>query len=357
MVGGAFVAGITLHPFTSMAPLAGGLVGLAAGAAWGYGRFRWRMAAAALALVPLLAMTMAWATAIPQTAGLAASASLIGLGIVAGGKRGVTGLLVFGLTAFVAMVGMWCAMRFATARETAAVPAWLLSGISAAAMGMVGALALIPRHLAIAVDPVMTAVKRLPAALDPEVKGLCDRSLSIWKQAKDELSDGGGRSLVRDGVIKTLEVAAKSAEVKLSGSSDAELAQRMSELDRKVAATTDTEAKAQYQAARAALDDQARYREHIARGRERLVARMHNHVAALEKFQLAAQSLDATRHDTGSTSMKQLEELSQDVTASGEALAELEMGETPTRPEAAAPAIATAITAEAEPDAESGALA
>jgi len=248
-------------------------------------------------------------------------------------------------------------MRFATARETAAVPAWLLSGISAAAMGMVGALALIPRHLAIAVDPGMTAGKRLPAALDPEVKGLCDRSLSIWKQAKDELSDGGGRSLVRDGVIKTLEVAAKSAEVKLSGSSDAELAQRMSELDRKVAATTDTEAKAQYQAARAALDDQARYREHIARGRERLVARMHNHVAALEKFQLAAQSLDATRHDTGSTSMKQLEELSQDVTASGEALAELEMGETPTRPEAAAPAIATAITAEAEPDAESGALA
>ena len=65
---------------------------------------------------------------------------------------------------------------------------------------------------------------------------------------------------------------------------------RIGELDQKTAAAAET--KTQYQAARAALEDQQRYRENIRRGRERLVARMHNHVAALEKFQLAATGLE-----------------------------------------------------------------
>jgi hypothetical protein len=225
-------------------------------------------------------------------------------------------------------------MRFATARETATLPAWLLGGISAASMGMVGVLAMLPRHLKIASDPVNAAVKRLPLGLDPEVKSLCERSLVIWNTAKDELADEGGKNLVRDGVLKTLEVGAKSAEVKVSGPTDAELARRMTDLDNKVAATTDPEAKAQYQAARAALDDQHRYREHIAKGRERLVARMHNHVAALEKFQLAATGLEAARASANGAN-QQLDELSQSVAASGEALAEVELGVTAVTPEAA----------------------
>jgi uncharacterized protein YhaN len=54
---------------------------------------------------------------------------------------------------------------------------------------------------------------------------------------------------------------------------------------------------------------------------------MHNHVAALEKFQLAAGGLAAVRAaSAGAEAVKQLEELSADVAASGEALAELEIG-------------------------------
>jgi hypothetical protein len=221
---------------------------------------------------------------------------------------------------------------------------------------MVGVLAMLPRHLKLAHDPVTAAAKALPPSLDAELRALCDRSMAIWKGA-DDLADESGKKLVRDGVLKTLEVAAKSTEVKIAGPSDAELARRMSELDQKVAATTDPEAKAQYQAARAALDDQHRYREHIAKGRERLVARMHNHVAALEKFQLAATGLEAARHANGANG-KQLEELSQDVTASGEALAEIEMGDAAVAMPAAAKVIVveTAKT-EIEPDAESGAMA
>jgi hypothetical protein len=114
--------------------------------------------------------------------------------------------------------------------------------------------------------------------------------------------------------------------VRVTGASDAEHDARMADNDQRNAPANHAEVNAQYTAARAALEDQRRYREHIANGRERLVARMHNHVAALEKFQLAATGLVAARAASSGATVKQLEELSSDVAASGEALAELELG-------------------------------
>jgi len=208
-------------------------------------------------------------------------------------------------------------------------------------MGMVGVLAMLPRHLKLALDPVSAALRNLPAGLDPEVANLCARSVAIWNSTKDRLPDSDpGKNLVRDGVLKTIEVAAKSADVKLTGANDAELAARMEELDKRIAAATDAEVKTQYTAARAALDDQRRYRAQIRQGRERVVARMHNHVAALEKFQLAATGLEASRvASSGAT--KQLDELCQEVAASGEALAEVELGVPATTPAATETAVET----------------
>jgi hypothetical protein len=190
---------------------------------------------------------------------------------------------------------------------------------------------MLPRHVQIVVDPVRAALGKLPATLDAEVRGLCARAAAIWNTAQDQLSDDAGQRLVRDGVLKTLEVAARSAEVRISGPSDGELAERIADLDQRITSATDGEVTVQYQAARAALGDQQRYREHIRQGRERMVARMHNHVAALEKFELAATGLEAARAaSAGLSVVKQLEELSSDVAASGEALVELELGELPT---------------------------
>lgn len=328
MVGGALVAGLGLHWATGgahAAPLIGGLAGIAAGAAWAYGKPVWRLAAAGAATVPLLAMTISWPT-------IALVAGLVALGVAAGGPRGLRGALGVGLSAAGVLVAMWCALRVDTARETATWPPYLVDGVAAAAMGMVAVLATLPRHLRIAIDPVLAAAKGLPSNLDPEVRGLCDRSIEIWTSTRDALADADpGKHLVRDGVLKTLEVAVKSAEVKVAGASDAELEARMVDLDARIASASDAEARAQYQAARAALDDQRRYRTHIAKGRERLVARMHNHVAALEKFQLAAAGLEAARAaSSGSNAaVKQLEELSGDVAASGDALVEVELGAAP----------------------------
>jgi len=212
-------------------------------------------------------------------------------------------------------------------------------------MGMIGVFAVLPRHLKISLDPVTAALRRLPNDLDSEVRELCNRSMTIWSTAKDKLADSDpGKKLVRDGVLKALEVAAKTSDVEAGGAGDQELAKRMEDLDARIAAASDGEVKAQYQSARSALDDQRRYRDHIKQNRERLIARMHNHVAALEKFQLAASGLVAARAaSAGATAVKQLEELSQDVAASGEALAEIELVGTsaPGAPDVATPAVVT----------------
>jgi len=345
MVAGSAVAGLALTPITPLAPFIGGLAGMAIGAAWGYGRSAWRFVAAATAAVPLFAMPPSWTT-------IAVVAAAMGLGLAVDGRTansdatsGWRGGLGVGLAAATTMLAMWCALRILGARETMMWPALAKNVAAAGAMGMVGILAMLPRHIKVQLDPVQAAIRNLPANLDPEVKGLCDRACAIWTTSKERIADDAGRNLVRDAVLKTLEVATKSSEVKVTGAGDVELKNRMEELDRRIAAATDDEVKTQYTSARAALEDQRRYREHIAKGRERLVARMHNHVAALEKFQLAATGLEAARAaTTGANAMKQLEELSQDVAASGEALAEIEIGDAPavaaavTKPEEAAPA-------------------
>ena len=318
MVGSAALFGMALHPITPLAPLAGGVLGIAAGASFAHGKAPWRMFAAALALVPLFALHM-------STPVIGLVASILSLAVATGSLRGMRGLIAVGLGAAATMLGMWTAMRLGHARETMSWPPLAQSAVAAAAFGMVGVLATIPRHLRMVFDPVTTAMRALPAKLDTEVRLLCERSLGIWTSAKLKLDENdSGLALVRDGVLKTLEVATKSAEVEVTGASDALLATRMTELDAKIAASTDAEAKAQYQSARAALDDQRRYRDRIHQGKDRMIARMHNHIAALEKFQLAATGLEAARAASAGT-MKQLEELSSDVTASGEALADLDL--------------------------------
>lgn len=359
MVGGSLLAGLLAHPLVPhssvpIAPLVGGIAGVAAGMAIGYGRPVWRFVAAVLACVPLFLLVPATWTSLTITA------ATMALAIALGGRDGATrtsrpqagwtanarafgglrGAINVGIAAGTLLLGMWCALKFATASEIDGLPPMWHTAVSSAALGIVGMLAVLPRHLKIALDPVTAAVRRLPPGVDGEVKTLCDRALAIWTNAKDKLADDGGRALLRDGVVKTLEVAIKSADVRPVGATDAELAARMADLDARIAAASDDETRTQYKSARAALDDQRRYREHIAKGRERLVARMHNHVAALEKFQLAATGLEAARAATaGAPAVKQLDELSQDVTASGEALAEIEIGDaTATEP---APATAS----------------
>jgi len=318
MTASSALLGIALHPLTPFAPLLGGIFGIAVGAALGYGKPAWRLIAAALASLPLLLMTASWPA-------FALSAGVLALGALLPAARGIRGAMTVMLGATITLLAMWTALRFDHARATAQWPTMLTDGASAAAMGIVGVIAMLPRHIGIAFDPVQGAIRALPPRLDSEVRALCDRTLAIWSDVKTKLGESDPHlTLVRDGVLKTLEVAAKSTDAQPQGATDEQLGRRMEDLDARIAAATDDEVKQQYQSARAALSDQAKYRERIRQNHERLVARMHNHVAALEKFQLAAGGLASARAaSAGATAIQQLSDLSRDVAASGEALVEV----------------------------------
>lgn len=317
MVGGALLFGAALHPVTAMAPLAGGALGVGVGIAAGYGRAAWRLVPAAIA-AGIAWFATSWGM-------VAAAAAVLALAWVAGGPRGMRGLIGMAIAAVVGGAAMWSAARIVGAQETSAWPPMAASAVAAAGMAIVASLAALPRHVHAVRDPVRLALAKLPGGLDGEVRGLCTRAVAIWDSAQREIGDASSRELVRDGVVKALEVAARSAESK-AGASDAELAKRIEELDQRIAAASDAEVKTQYEAARAAVEDQRGYRARMRQGRERLVARMHNHVAALEKFELAATGLPtAARAAAGATALAELEGLSQDVAASGDALAEVEL--------------------------------
>jgi hypothetical protein len=306
MTAGSALLGTALHPFTPMAAVFGGLFGIAVGAAFAYGKPVLRLVAAALACLPLLVMSATWPA-------LALCAGTLAIGTTISG-RGAKGALTVMLGASITLLAMWTALRFDHARATSQWSGYATDGLASAAMGIVGVVAMLPRHLGLTHDPVRGAIKQLPSSLDNEVRALCTRTVAIWNDIDAKLDDRDpGKALVREAVLKTLEVATKSSEAQPVLVTDEELGRRMEDLDQRIAAATDDEVRSQYQAARAGLSDQRTYRARIRQNRERLVARLHNHLAALEKFQLAV----------GMTASQQLSDLSRDVAASGEALGEV----------------------------------
>ncbi|HRC56976.1 MAG TPA: hypothetical protein PKU97_13680, partial [Kofleriaceae bacterium] len=115
--------------------LLGGVMGLALGAGVAHGGLRWRAALGALACVPV-ALSATWGA-------LAVSALLVGLTLALGtGSRQRTAVAV-AIGAGAALLASWASVRIFYAQETAS---WgvLLRGLSGgAAMGLLGALALV----------------------------------------------------------------------------------------------------------------------------------------------------------------------------------------------------------------------
>lgn len=299
--------------------LIGGALAISIGAGVAYGGLRWRSALGALACVPV-ALSATWAA-------LIATAALCGLVVAlgAGSRRRVAGAAILGGAA--SLVAAWASLRVFYAAETESWSPLLRALAGGAAMGLLGTVATLPRHLQWQRDAVAAASRTLPVGIDAEVRQLCLRATKIWHEAKDRLQgDPSSKELLRTGVLKVLEVARRGSEgmSQVPATSEEELAQRIGELDGRIAAATDAEAKAQYQAARDGLEDQRKYRDRLRASRERMVARLHNHVAALEKFHLAAASLEASKTLSAEEPLvKQLAELSSDVSASGDALSEL----------------------------------
>lgn len=280
MVGGSllFGAGLTLASSSAAVPIAAGVLGIGAGMAVAYGKPQ-RLLLAGAATVPLFAMP-------PIVGALLLAAAALALCTAIGGPRGWRGVLATGVAALVALVGMWCAVRIGHARATELWSPMATNLAGAAAMGIVGTLAVLVRHIGLAADPIATARRALPGAIDPEVKTLVERALTIYGSAK---VTGEDRALLEEGVVETLTLAKQTCDTKPAGeSSDLDLAMRIGELDKRIAAAADAEARAQYASAKTALEDQQKLRAERSAARDRLVAKLHNQVATLEKFQLRA---------------------------------------------------------------------
>src|SRR5689334_13769444 len=104
MVGGALLFGAALSPITALAPLAGGVLGIAAGAAIAHGKAGWRLVLGGAALVPLFVLAPSWPA-------MALVAGLVALVLAVGGPRGLRGLAGVLGGAVVVLVAMWCALR------------------------------------------------------------------------------------------------------------------------------------------------------------------------------------------------------------------------------------------------------
>lgn len=298
-------------------PLLGGALAIALGAGWAYGAPRRRAALGLLACVPV-AIWSTWGA-------LAVMAALVGVALALGSESRARAAAGIALGGGAVMLAAWAGLRIHYAQETVTWSPWLRALTSGAAMGMIGALATLPRHLAWQVDAVLAAARKLPTSLDQEVRQLCDRSVALWGNAKRDLQrDPTSLALLQGGSLKVLEVATRAGAVERAPSGEQALDERIAELERRIEAAADAETKAQYTAAREGLADQRKYHARLRAGRERLVARLHNHVAALEKFHLAAVTLGASEALATDEPMgKQLSELSSDVSASSEALAEV----------------------------------
>lgn len=208
------------------------------------------------------------------------------------GLRGWRLLAAVGLGALVAVLGRSVFQSVVTAEQLSGQPDWLVSAGAGAAFSLVSVFALLPRHLDIRFqrDPVAAAYSRLRGSLGGEIEELVERGHALWQKCEGELAEGSvDRETLREGVIRLFDVAERWRAVDSASTDELadSLGERIAGLEQRMANTEDAVTKNQYQQAKDALQEQLRYIKDIRVNRERVLARMHNYLAAMERLRLA----------------------------------------------------------------------
>src|SRR4029079_1447296 len=164
-----------------------------------------------------------------------------------------------------------------------------------------------------------------------EVRDLANRGQQVWAKVETTVeADSPARRAIEDAVVRLCDVARRWSEVEADGArTSAEgLAQRMADITDKMERTDDGVAKEQYAQAHAALAEQLRYLKEIGTARERVIARMHHYLAAMERLRFAGinhRSADASRLSTEvQPILEDLNVLGAEIDFSSEALGEVE---------------------------------
>jgi hypothetical protein len=153
------------------------------------------------------------------------------------------------------------------------------------------------------------------------------RAHSVWARSSARLPEGDeSRAILEEAVMRLFDTAQRWSAVESSAadSAAASLVDRMDSLEQRIAGSQDEVVKAQYRQAKDALAEQLKYLEEIGTHRERVLARMHNYLAAMERLRLAVVNLDSqtASSQTVAPIASSLREMGHDIDSCAEALTE-----------------------------------
>lgn len=245
--------------------------------------------------------------------------------------RGATGKRFVATLLSAAAAALLARFVFATfIAESGDLPLWAGAALAGGAFGLVSLLGVVPRHLDLHHDRIGDKWQAIKDKSQGEVGELLGRAATLWEKVDASLErDSSPRRAIEDSVLRLFEVAQKWQAVESESSTPADkLVERMQEIDQKISRTEDPVARGQYERARAALAEQLRYVQEINTSKERVVARMHHYLAAMERLRFAVinhRSADASRLSTEvQPILDDLNTLGKEIDCTSEAMGEVE---------------------------------
>ena len=248
-------------------------------------------------------------------------------GALAWGLRGKRLVLCLGAGSLFAVLAQHALAQVVVSEQLTQLPGWLVAGIGGAAFAVVSVLGVAARHISIARDPVADAYATIKDSTKGEVYELVLRGHSVWGKASASLAESDpNREILQEAVLRLFDTARRWSEIESSASQHAaaSLVDRMDSLEQRIEKASDDVVKNQYRQAHEALAEQLKYLKEIGTNRERVLARMHNYLAAMERLRLAVFNLDSqsASRDSVAPIVSSLEALGQDIDTCSEALAE-----------------------------------
>lgn len=218
------------------------------------------------------------------------------------------------------------------------VPSFVAAPLQGALFGFLAGIGLVARQIHFEHDRVAQEFAAVKEQLSGEMLDLAQRSLETYRRINEVLRDRKDRgtppdpkliSAVDDLVLRILDLGRKWHEVEKEASrtSAGALVERIGELQGKIDKSQDKVARRQYEMARDALQAQLGYLRDISRSRERVVARVHNYLAALERLHLAVlnhRGADTAKFSAGlSPLIDEISNIGQEMDFASEAISEV----------------------------------
>ena len=210
-------------------------------------------------------------------------------------SRAAIAVAVVLTAAALAAAWLWLpSMSAALAQLTGPVPAAIAA---AALLGLWIAAASAPLHISLQADPVEARLAMLRPTLGAELRQLAEKAVAARTAAANALPSGSRgdlRGLLDALALAALDLARRAAELGRAASPvvEDELAKRVASLEESAVKAADAAARKSYLRASGTMGGQLDHCRRVRRTRERLVARLHEEVAQLDRARFALTLLE-----------------------------------------------------------------